>query len=375
MRIAIFSRVLFLSGVTTHIIDLTKELTNKGNKVFIFTSGAENTKSTANIELVERLKSVGGIIINVPFPKSHISKVDYIIKMIKSLPIVKKELKSNAIDIIHIHTPALSFIPKLFNKKFIKTIHVKDLSLSFLNRKATHEITISRETYDEAKKNFSYQDHEVSLIFNGVDKRFSRVSSIEEKVDTKRNYKISSDKIVIGIVGSVQYRKGHDILIKALKQLPTTLKDKIILLILGEGNESDEKWLLNLISENSLNDRIIKLPFQDPKPFYDIMDIFVLPSRLEGFGLVVIEAMLSKCCVVRSDTEGAYDQISHGETGFIFKNENIEELKSILEHLIKDESLRKRVASNGKEFALNNFTSDIMAEKTIEVYQKVINLK
>jgi glycosyltransferase involved in cell wall biosynthesis len=374
MRIAILARVLFLSGVTTHIIDLSKELINRGNEVFIFTSGPEFLESEANNGLLSKLEIIGAQIIKIDFPNSISNKILYGFKMLKSIPVVNKKLKDLKIDIIHVHTPALSFIPVLLRKKYVKTIHIADLSLSFLNRKATHEITISRETFIEAKRKFNYNDNELTLIFNGVDKRFSRVSSIEERLDTKRNYKISSDKIVIGIVGSVQYRKGHDILIKALEQLPTTLKDKIILLILGEGNESDEKWLLNLISENSLNDRIIKLPFQDPKPFYDMMDIFVLPSRLEGFGLVVIEAMLSNCCVVRSDTEGAYDQISHGETGFLFENENVIELKNILEKLINDDRLRMEVAKNGREFALKNFTSDIMAEKTLEVYQKVINL-
>ncbi|MGV1002109.1 glycosyltransferase family 4 protein [Empedobacter falsenii] len=375
MRIAIFSRVLFLSGVTTHIIDLTKELTVKGNKVFIFTSGAENIKSEANLQLIDKLKSVGGIIINIPFPKSSNSKIKYILKMIKSLPVIKKELASNAIDVIHVHTPALSFIPKLLNRKFVKTIHVKDLSLSFLNIKATHEITISRETYNESQQKFNYKKDELTLIFNGVDIRYSLLTDDETKNGIKTKFNISKNKIIIGIVGSIQYRKGHDVLLKAISELPIDIKNKIELVILGEGNKKDEKWLSNLVTENFLENIVIKLPFQDPKPFYDMMDIFVLPSRLEGFGLVVIEAMLSKCCVVRSDTEGAYDQISHGETGFIFKNENIEELKSILEHLIKDESLRERVALNGKKFALNNFTSDIMADNTLKVYQKVIDLK
>jgi glycosyltransferase involved in cell wall biosynthesis len=49
-------------------------------------------------------------------------------------------------------------------------------------------------------------------------------------------------------------------------------------------------------------------------------------------------------------------------------------LKNILEKLINDDRLRMEVAKNGREFALKNFTSDIMAEKTLEVYQKVINL-
>ncbi|MDM1063537.1 glycosyltransferase family 4 protein [Empedobacter falsenii] len=373
MRIAILARVLFLSGVTTHIIDLSKELIESGHEVFVFTSGPEFAESEANVNLLNRLEVIGAQIVKIDFPNNSKNKLLYGLKMLKSVPIVHRKLLDFKIDVIHVHTPALSFIPVLLRKKYVKTIHIADLSLSILNRRATHEITISRETYKEAQQKFNYNEDELTLIFNGVDKRFSKQSPKENNLKTRNVYKINSDKIIIGIVGSIQYRKGHDVLLKAISKFPSDIKNKVILVILGEGNKKEEKWLSNLVTENFLENIVIKLPFQDPKPFYDIIDIFVLPSRLEGFPLVAIEAFLSGCCVVRSNVEGAYDQIDDGKTGFLFQNENVDELKDILVKLTIDDKLRMEVTNNGREFALQNFTSDIMAEKTIEVYQKVIN--
>lgn len=376
MNIAIFARVLFMSGVTTHIIDLTQQLTEKGHTVNIFTAGPEHPNNSANIVLEQRLKDAGGKIIYIPFPTNKSNKVAYVLKLIFSTPLVYKKLNNLKIDIIHIHTPVLSFIPYFLREKFVKTIHIKNLSLSIFDKKATHEITISRETFIESKNKYNYNENEISLIFNGVNSKFSRLADDKEIQLIKDQFKFNNDKIIIGIVGSIQYRKGQDILLKAISKLSEELKDKVQIIILGEAEyKGDNVWIDDLIQSTNLHNQIKKFPFQDPKPFYDMMDIFVLPSRLEGFPLVTLEAFLSNCCVIRSNVEGAYDQINDGETGFLFENENIDQLSKILEKLIIDEKLRKEVAKKGREFALANFTSDIMVEKTLQVYQKVIDLK
>lgn len=371
MNIALFSRVLFLSGVTTHLIDLSNELIKKGHNVYIFTAGAQNPNNEANVRLADRLEATGAKIVKINFPLTSTNKTSYLVSMLRSVAVVAKELKKNNIDVIHIHTPALSFIPIILRRKFVKTVHVKDLALSFLDKKASHEIVISRETYDEAIRKFHYKENEITLILNGVAESFAKTISNNDKNNFKETKNIPKDKIIIGIVGSVQYRKGHDILLEAISQLRNDLKNKVHLIILGEGSETEEIWLKSLIRKFNLESTISKFGFQDPKSYYDIMDIFVLPSRLEGFGLVVIEAMMSNCCVIRSDTEGAYDQIEPGVSGILFKNESIAELTKQLEFAINNEPERIKIAAAGREYALDNFTAEKMTEKTIAVYEKI----
>ena len=109
------------------------------------------------------------------------------------------------------------------------------------------------------------------------------------------------------------------------------------------------------------------------KDLYRVLDILTLPSRSEGFPMVVIEAMLSKCCVIRSNTEGAYEQIENGQSGYIFENENIEQLSQYLNEVVNNEVIRKKVAKNGQKRALNLFTDDIMAKNTYNVYKTVLS--
>ena len=371
MNIALFSRVLFLSGVTTHLIDLSNELIKKGHNVYIFTAGAQNPNNEANVRLADRLEATGAKIIKINFPLTSTNKTSYLVSMLRSVTVVAKELKKNNIDVIHIHTPALSFIPIILRRKFVKTVHIKDLALSFLDKKASHEIVISRETYDEAIRKFHYKENEITLIFNGVAESFAKTISNNDKNNFKETKNIPKDKVIIGIVGSVQYRKGHDILLEAISHLRNDLKNQVHLIILGEGSETEEIWLKGLIRKFNLESTISKFGFQDPKSYYDIMDIFVLPSRLEGFPLVAIEAMMSNCCVIRSDTEGAYDQIEPGVSGILFKNESIAELTKQLEFAINNEPERIKIAAAGREYALDNFTAEKMTEKTIAVYEKI----
>ncbi|WP_291071792.1 glycosyltransferase family 4 protein [Empedobacter sp. UBA5637] len=357
------------TGLTTNTLDLTEAFIKKGHEVTVLIGKSEYYNEGLKY-LEKRFENSGANIIW--FDKVYKSGMKD--KILSTLFIVKKLLFIKT-DIIHAQSPYLSFIPWILRKKFVSTIHLADLPKKFEYKNADKVIAISKETYNYAINHFNYNPSQIEMVYHGVSERYS-ISSPDVHIDNlKTKYSIPKDKIIIGIVSSIEKRKGHDILLNSIKKL-NELNENIFLVFVGSYKSPDEEgWLENEINNTDLIDKVCIVPYQDPKPFYDMMDIFVLPSRLEGFGLVVIEAMLSNCCVVRSDTEGAYDQISHGETGFIFKNENIEELKSIIEHLIKDESLRERVALNGKKFALNNFTSDIMADNTLKVYQKVIDLK
>lgn len=371
MKIAFISRILFLSGVTTHIRDLAKELIKEGHSVYILTAGPQFKNHAGMNQLMESLLATGVKIIPVNFPHGN-SKWEYA-KLLTSIYPTYQILKKEKFDIIHVHTPILSFIPKILGYKFVTTIHVAQMKLGVFHQPPTHQIAISKEVYEESLSN-GIKPKDCSIVFNGVDDKYTHSIGEKEKKEIKNKYGISSEKIVIGFVGTLCHRKGLDLLIKAFSQMDNETKEKGLLVFCGNyDNESDKKWLETIIREEKAEKYLKILGYQDPEYLYKIMDIFVLPSRLEGFGLVSIEAMLSGCCSVRSNTEGATDQTTDGETGFLFESEDISTLKNILQKLICDSNLREKVAQKGKEFAIENFTAKTMAKKTMDVYNKVIH--
>jgi glycosyltransferase involved in cell wall biosynthesis len=278
-------------------------------------------------------------------------------------------------DIIHVESPYLTFIPWLLHKKFTSTFHVNDLVPCFYYKNATHLIAISNETKSYAMEHFGFRSEDITIVNHGVSVRFAQKLSEAQKVQIKTKYKIPNDKLIIGFVGSIEPRKGHDILIKAVDNLSDIYRSKVHIVFVGDDKSSGKntEWLKSLIQSSMISKQISCIGYTDPQPLYQIFDIFCLPSRLEGFGLVVIEAMMSENCVIRSNTEGASDQISNGMTGYIFENENIDQLSGILAKLISEPSLIKKTAERGKKDALQRFTIETMAENTAKVYQKIID--
>lgn len=293
---------------------------------------------------------------------------------LRSVSAIVTYMLAHRFDVIHVQSPYLSFIPWLLHKRFVSTLHVNDLVRCFYYKNATHLIAISNETKAYAKGVFGYQDSEITIVNHGVDIRFAKALTPEEKRDEKRRLDIPADKIVVGMVGSVERRKGHDLLLQAVKALPEELSSRLHMVFLGSSKDGKtNEWLDRQIEQSGLAKQVSRFEYQSPERFYKLFDIFTLPSRLEGFGLVVIEAMLSGCCCVRSDTEGAFEQIDNGKTGFIFENENVPQFSAILKQLVENPGLLKEVAQCGKQKALRQFTAEVMARNTMEIYKKIMS--
>lgn len=371
MKIAFLSRILFLSGLTTHIRDLAQGLIEEGHTVHLLTAGKQFENHKGMDELYDSLVSVGVRIVNVGYPK-RFGKLEYF-RLIPSFFETWRILAREKYDIIHVHTPVLSFIPKLLGYKFVTTVHCAQMDVGLFERKPNHQIAISKEMFDEGLTH-GLTENEISLINNGVSLKFLTSISAEKVSELKEKYAVPKEKVVVGYVGRFCHRKGVDILLKACAALSERgLADKVHVVLCGNFDNEDEKeWLYRIMEKEKLWDNVTFIPFQDPYPIYKIFDIFVLPSRLEGFGLVSVEAMLSGNCCVRSNVEGAEEQIEDGVTGFLFESGNCAQLSDILASLVADEEKRLRIAEAGREYAKENFSYKVMCRKTVEVYKKLI---
>ena len=366
-------KILFLlsrcdqTGVTTHTLDLCEALVALGHDVTVLVGKTKGADAPESEMLYQKFLKTGAAI--VPYPLPYNSSV---MGKIKPLNAIMWYMLRHRYDVLHVQSPYLSFIPWLLRRKFVSTLHVTDLVRCFYYKNATHLIAISRETKDFAKRLYGYRDEDITIVHHGVSRRFSTILSDEEKAETKKRLGIPEGKIIIGLVGSVERRKGHDVLLKAVRQMPPALRDQVHIVFLGSSKDGRTvDWLNGEIERSGLKQQVSWFQYQSPEMFYKIFDIFALPSHQEGFGLVVLEAMLSGCCAVRSNTEGAYEQIEDGKSGFIFEDGNVSQLSGILSRLVEEPALRRQVAKAGREKALGEFTSDVMARNTIEVYKKL----
>lgn len=363
LEVAVVLSHFDLSGVTTNTIDLCEGLVNIGHSVTLLVG---NPKADHQKKKAAYLRSKGVSVREIH--DLHAGKID----MLKAFFDLSKELLSKRYDAIHLESIYLSFIPKLLRKKFVVTLHSWGLKKNIFAPRATRIIAISKGMQEEAIIRHGYNNADIDIVLHGVSPRFARPISDYERMISKSRYDIPEGKIIIGIVGSIQPRKGHHYLLEAVSSMSDRLKKTVHLVFCGNPiTPVEETWINNEIDKYQMRSMVTRISHTDPVDVYPCLDIFCLPSVWEGFALVAIEAMLGGLCVLRSDVQGAAEQIDYGVTGFTFKSGNVEDLREILSNLIANPNMMRKVGRQGQEYALQNFTLNTMAANTIEVYKKL----
>jgi L-malate glycosyltransferase len=204
----------------------------------------------------------------------------------------------------------------------------------------------------------------------------------EQQPDLKAKLGIKDDEFVIGFVGRFVEEKGIITLLSALSQL-TAYKWK--LLLLGKGEL--EPILREKADSDRLSDRIIwvdGVTHEVVPKYINLMNVLVLPSETnykfktltavgwkEQFGHVLIEAMACKVPVIGSDCGEIPNVIA--DTGLVFPEGNINELKVCLEKLIFQPELCQKLGDLGYERAMKKYTNYALAKEWLKFFQEVFN--
>jgi glycosyltransferase involved in cell wall biosynthesis len=156
------------------------------------------------------------------------------------------------------------------------------------------------------------------------------------------------DKIVLA-VGRLDawYVKGFDVLIEAWSKIFIKYPEWK-LCIMGHGSEESTKFLNDMAVKRGLGEQFELLPFTaNPKPIYEKSEIFVLSSRFEGFGMVLIEAMSQGCACIACDYKGRQREIiTDKQNGLICPTEAPNDLSKSISLIISDINLRKMLQKN-----------------------------
>lgn len=206
-------------------------------------------------------------------------------------------------------------------------------------------------------------EERTTTIYNAVD-----LASWEgwDETGLRTRLGIGEDDIVIAQTGSLIQRKGHDLLLHALKELRGT-HPSCHYLIVGDGPE--RQAIERLTARLGLEDVVHFLGFIPCPPgvvFRDAADVAVSPSRMEGFGLTVIEAGAAGCAVLATATTGMTEIITDEVNGLIVPVEDPERLLGGLSRLIENRALRERLGSALREevekrFVISKYVSDFEA--------------
>lgn len=179
-----------------------------------------------------------------------------------------------------------------------------------------------------------------------------------------------TDQIKFVAMGSLVYRKGYDLLIRAFQELDLP-KDSWTLTIIGNGEEKEN--LMRLIHNATLQDNIILVGQKNKKEIIHILSrskIFLMPSRGENFSVAILEALACGLPVVTSDCGGARVCISD-INGRIFPIDDIPALKTIIQKIYNKEITfdNQLIAQNCRD----NYAPEVIAKKLTTIFEQVIN--
>ena len=162
--------------------------------------------------------------------------------------------------------------------------------------------------------------------------------------------------------GRLEHQKGHDLLIEAFAR--SSVAHSSTLLIQGTG--SCREALADMAQQLEIADRVRFIGFQkNPWALIARADLFILPSRWEGFGSVIIESMaVGAPCLVTSCKYGPGEIIEHGVSGWIVPPNDVDTLSEAITLLMNNDSLRKQISERGR---LQANSYDV--EKIVLAYQ------
>lgn len=378
-----FGGILFLC------VDIARELSNDGHDVKIYTTDLDfaNNPKTFNKKLPrkERVGKFEIIRSHVLFAMSlFFVNPSMYFQMMKDKPDVIHSIgarsfqaliaalvsKKKNIPFVLSDQGGLTTHPDLVNagltRKFLYKAQMP--LVRFIIKQAT-KISVGNEYERDIFSQFC-SEKKIEIVRNGI----NLDSLYFSKIEFRKKYNIRNDFLLF--VGRFNKVKGIDVLLNAIHLIKDTqeMKDKI-LLIMGV-DFGFEKEMFQIITNLKLEDnvKVIKNPpREDVISAYGECKFLVLPSRWELSPLTPLEGFAFKKAVISTNTHGIPYTVKDKENGLLVKSEDQESLASAILELIRDEKKCNEYGLNGYNLVQDICNSKVMAKKTLEIYQQIIN--
>lgn len=365
-------KILFAASTLSHIenfhIPYLKYF--KDNDFEVHIMGKGNNKSP--IPYVDK-------VIPINFEKNMFSLKNFI-SAFKISKLIKKEKYST----ISTHTILASFFTRLGimlslkkHPLLINTIHgyLFDENSNFIKkvimivaekfvRPVTDTILVMNSTdYEIAKKYNLYKKNLYSINGMGINASKFPFSTEENKSYLREKYNIPKDDFLLIYVAEFSKRKNQKFLIESLKGLISEGYNNVKLLLLGDGVLLDDmkQYSKTLGIEDNI---IFKGYIKEVCNYYQISDICVSSSRIEGLPFNIMEAMSTGLPVIASKIKGHIDLVNPEENGFLYEYNNINEFCNHVKVLYNDRNLLNNMKISSHDLSKNYSLESVFTEIT-----------
>ncbi|UCE37890.1 MAG: glycosyltransferase family 4 protein [Thermoplasmata archaeon] len=358
-----------VGGVGTFIRELCQRLKKRGIDYVILTKDYDkNNNSTEQI---------------IEIPISDLRYVRSLIFTLKMILFIFKN--SRQIDVLHLQTSnhllaPIVIIGKILRIPILTTIHGKiPYGKSFPLKQVTIIgewviLTFSDQIVYVSEDTYKYYKKRGLVIQNGVNIAKYYLDK-EQRKRMRLKYNVENSFIIL-FVGRLTFTKGIYELLEALSKLKKSESINFRLVNVGLVKDQDIDSYLEAVERLDLKQNIINVQQQnDISGFYNMGDVFILPTYTEGLPYALLEAMASEMVVIASDVGDISAVIENGQNGFLIKPRNVEDILEKLVWCINNQEASKILGKNARNTVESNFNFDQMVESYLNVYKSCIQKK
>ncbi|MCL2873810.1 MAG: polysaccharide pyruvyl transferase CsaB [Defluviitaleaceae bacterium] len=356
-------------GAKTHVLTLLKALSKDIDATVVCFTDGVFYKESLNTDIPTIL-----------IKQKHRNDLSAISKL-------KKLVRSNRYHVIHAHGARANFIASLLKihikTPMVTTIHsdylldftqnfYKKVLFTSLNKLSLKQfdyyIGVS-ESFKKMLTNRGFNQNNIYTVYNAID--FSEDVTYLSKETFLKAHEINADgKTIIGIIGRFAKVKGHDIFLHAAAEVLKKNKD-VIFLLAGEGEEKAS--LVSLSEKLGISENIKFLGFiNDIYSFLNAIDINVITSHSESFTYALLEGAKMSKATVSTAVGGIPDLIKQGKTGLLAEAGDYNGIAGCLLDFIENKPLQQLLGGNLYKYASENFSTDDMKDKHIEIYKDIL---
>ena len=372
-----------IGGSGIYAINVTRELAELGHEVTVFTPEIESIESVDNTENLKVCRIA--LNDNLPF-----KAFQFWLKLPKA--IMKTEL-SNKFDIIHFNGLSYWFMKnKLSKASNIVTIHhlvtdaIKSNNLSLISRIwdisgensffmpfiekrcikcADKIISVSKFTKKQIVETYRISPDKVDVIYNGIELK-EQIFTEEELEELKKQFRMPQKPVILFVGRVDDHRKGLDILLKSFRNVIE--KTDGVLLVVGKGDQIKARTLAKSLETL---DNVFFTGFVDEstlKKCYAICDVYVVPSRLEGFGLTILEAIAAGKPVVATNVGAIPEIITDKENGILVEPNDIDNTSHAILMSLQNGMPAKNYVKDNIHIIKDKFSWEKNAKETEQIY-------
>jgi glycosyltransferase involved in cell wall biosynthesis len=271
--------------------------------------------------------------------------------------------KTGVKSVVTVHDLIFLRFPEFYNSIDAKIYYWK---LAHACRVADHIVAISNQTKKDLIRFLMIPSEKISVIYQGCNPIYWESFKNEAFQDVRIRYNLPDRYLLY--LGTIEERKNLLGIVKAMH----VKNISIPLVVIGRKVDGYFQKVLNYISVNKISNVIFteRISSQDLPGIYQNAECFIYPSFFEGFGIPLLEALVSKIPVITS-RRGCFAEAA-GPGSIYVDPYDPEEIGDAIIRVISNDKIRDRMIAEGTAYA-DNFKDEVIAKKYNKLYHSLIN--